>query len=280
MFDEPTNNQSQSTNNMPSGPKPIEPLAEDQGGPQPVPPAPSVETAEPQVMPKIEDLPKTTPPVNLPNLENTEDIFNETDTVPPPPAAPPSTPPPAGPSEPLTELPDDMEEDGGGSRKLFWVGLIVILIIIAGGGYYAYSKFFSESTPNIPFLNLNKEAPPVNQDQINQNTNNKEVNKNINTNVNSNENVNTNANTNVNKKSTVDSDKDGLTDDEEEQYGTDPFEPDSDGDGLYDREEVKVYHTNPLNPDTDGDGYLDGEEVENGYNPLGPGKLLELNFEE
>ena len=53
---------------------------------------------------------------------------------------------------------------------------------------------------------------------------------------------------------------------------------DSDGDGLFDREEVEVYHTNPLNPDTDGDGYVDGfQEVDKGYNPLGPGRLLDLN---
>lgn len=49
---------------------------------------------------------------------------------------------------------------------------------------------------------------------------------------------------------TIDSDNDGLTDNEETQYGTDP-----------------------KNPDTDGDGYKDGDEVKNGYNPAGPGKL-------
>ncbi len=73
-----------------------------------------------------------------------------------------------------------------------------------------------------------------------------------------------------------DSDGDGLTDDEERALGADPYLVDTDKDGLTDREEVKIYKTNPLNPDTDGDGYLDGEEVKNGYNPLGPGKLLQL----
>jgi len=47
---------------------------------------------------------------------------------------------------------------------------------------------------------------------------------------------------------------------------------DSDGDGLSDEEE-KIYGADPFNPDTDGDGYLDGVEVANGYNPLGAGKL-------
>lgn len=89
-----------------------------------------------------------------------------------------------------------------------------------------------------------------------------------------------------------DSDRDGLYDDEEEKYGTDPDNPDTDGDGLKDGEEVKTYFSNPLvvdsdadglndydevkkygtkpgNPDTDGDGLKDGDEVNiYGTNPL------------
>jgi hypothetical protein len=80
-------------------------------------------------------------------------------------------------------------------------------------------------------------------------------------------------NEDTNLKATIDSDKDGLTDEEELLYNTNPLNPDTDGDGLSDYEEVKIYNTDPLNPDTDGDGYLDGEEVNNGYNPNGPGKL-------
>jgi len=41
---------------------------------------------------------------------------------------------------------------------------------------------------------------------------------------------------------------------------------DYDHDGLADWEE-ELYGTDPNNPDTDGDGYLDGEEVASGYNP-------------
>jgi len=47
---------------------------------------------------------------------------------------------------------------------------------------------------------------------------------------------------------------------------------DSDNDGLSNSEEEK-YGTDPKNPDTDGDSYLDGAEVEAGYNPKGEGKL-------
>lgn len=42
---------------------------------------------------------------------------------------------------------------------------------------------------------------------------------------------------------------------------------DSDGDGLSDQEELAL-GTDPHNPDTDGDGYSDGVEVANGFDPL------------
>jgi len=52
---------------------------------------------------------------------------------------------------------------------------------------------------------------------------------------------------------------------------------DSDNDELTNYEEINVYGTDPYNPDTDGDGYQDGPEVRAGYNPNGPGKLEELS---
>jgi eukaryotic-like serine/threonine-protein kinase len=58
-----------------------------------------------------------------------------------------------------------------------------------------------------------------------------------------------------------DRDQDGLSDAQEEIVGTDPDNPDTDGDGLLDGEEVLTWGTNPLNRDTDGDGLLDGDEV-------------------
>lgn len=98
----------------------------------------------------------------------------------------------------------------------------------------------------------------------------------------------------------LDSDGDGLQDDVERKIGTDPFNPDTDGDGVTDWEEVYIYFTDPLNPDTDYDGVTDGEEVlvygtdplnrdtdsggvadgheviEDGTNPLDPGDDLML----
>ena len=68
-----------------------------------------------------------------------------------------------------------------------------------------------------------------------------------------------------------DPDQDGLINNEEAQVGTDPLNPDTDGDGLGDGEEVKTYGTNPLVPDTDSDGLGDGDEVRNRKtDPLNP----------
>lgn len=58
-----------------------------------------------------------------------------------------------------------------------------------------------------------------------------------------------------------DSDGDGLTNDEERALGTDPYDPDTDKDGLTDGAEVRKHKTDPLKADTDGDGLTDGDEV-------------------
>ena len=75
----------------------------------------------------------------------------------------------------------------------------------------------------------------------------------------------------------ADNDSDGLTNDEEKASGSDINDSDTDHDGLFDREEVKIYHTSLLDPDTDHDGFTDGTEVKNGFNPVGEGKLYDIN---
>ncbi len=67
----------------------------------------------------------------------------------------------------------------------------------------------------------------------------------------------------------VDSDMDRLPDaDETALHGTDPFNPDTDGDGLDDGTELlDIGCGGALTPDTDGDSIPDGEEVLEGTNP-------------
>ncbi|MCI5825380.1 MAG: YPDG domain-containing protein [Arcanobacterium sp.] len=81
----------------------------------------------------------------------------------------------------------------------------------------------------------------------------------------------------------LDDDGDGLTNDQEKKIGTDPKNPDTDGDGINDGDEVngsknpfkdhksdpngKPGNTDPLNPDSDGDGVKDGDEVNTKVDP-------------
>jgi len=102
---------------------------------------------------------------------------------------------------------------------------------------------------------------------------------------------------------TADCDGDGLSGNEEAEAGTDPENPDTDGDSIPDGQEVNIDGTDPLdscdglggtplgtddcdedglssveeasagtdpeNPDTDGDGIIDGQEINvDGTNPL------------
>lgn len=75
----------------------------------------------------------------------------------------------------------------------------------------------------------------------------------------------------------TDTDGDGLTDyDEVKLNNTDANKVDTDGDLLPDYDEVKIYRTDPNKVDTDGDTYDDGSEIKGGYNPLGAGKLIDV----
>jgi hypothetical protein len=58
----------------------------------------------------------------------------------------------------------------------------------------------------------------------------------------------------------TDDDNDGLTDIQEEVYGTISTKKDSDGDGIEDLKEIQI-GTNPNKKDTDGDGVEDGKDA-------------------
>ncbi len=78
----------------------------------------------------------------------------------------------------------------------------------------------------------------------------------------------------------VDTDGDGILDEDEISiYGTDPNKADTDGDGINDSQELALWGSNwnvdydgdglinLLDPDSDGDGYADGQEIDNGLDP-------------
>ncbi|MFA6533931.1 MAG: hypothetical protein WCT37_02030 [Patescibacteria group bacterium] len=191
---------------------------------------------------------------------NTEDIFSEVDQTPATPVRQPFNQPAV---PPAPGMPEPGFPSMGGGRpwlKIVLVVLIVLAVVVLGA---VAAKFLwpTGNTPAInstPTLNLNSainQEPALNLNQpiINQD----EVEPLINEPV----------------AAPLDSDSDGLTDADEIKYGTNPYLPDTDLDGLFDKEEIEIYKTNPLNADTDGDSYQDGAEVKGGYNPNGPGRL-------
>lgn len=154
---------------------------------------------------------------------------------------------------------------------------LVVIIVLGGvgyGGWYAYAKFVKNKQATVaPVVNVQQpvvEAPVV-----------PVVEKKPDIVVVPTTSVTSDVTAKMNNDKilfgeAVDSDKDGLDDVREKELGTNPFNADTDGDGLNDGDEVIIWKTNPLNPDTDGDGYKDGQEVRNGYNPLGSGKLFNV----
>lgn len=178
-----------------------------------------------------------------------------------------------------------------GSKAWLWV-LLVVLVVVAGGAA-AYYFFFlpSDTNTNVNTETTNTVSNQTSNTVVNRTSNTNTSNLNTGTEFTTNTNTsnanqatntsNTNTSTNQsnqnssaqNTNSNVDTDRDGITDTQEAALGTDPTLSDSDGDDLGDFKEVYIYNTDPLNPDSDGDGYLDGEEVNNGYSPLGSGRL-------
>lgn len=81
---------------------------------------------------------------------------------------------------------------------------------------------------------------------------------------------------NLHQSALDDPDKDGKTNNKEFEKGTDPNDPDTDGDGITDGEENKRTELNPTNtwdptdPDMDNDDKTDGEEDVAGTNHRDP----------
>lgn len=205
-----------------------------------------------------------------------EDVFAQTDAAAPqmtPPTMSTSVPPVATPATPAASMasapaPEPMKMAEPSEKRPFpWklVVLFVAIMAVVGLAFFLSMKILNSRTPVTPAAPVDTTQPaaqapaptaevPAATPPVEQTTP---------------------APTPV-VDATLDSDKDGLTDAREVQLGTDPKNPDTDSDGLFDKEEVDVYHTNPLNSDTDGDGFKDGAEVKNGYNPNGSGKLLQV----
>ncbi len=115
--------------------------------------------------------------------------------------------------------------------KALMVGLL-ILGVLGVGGFYGYQYLNREPSTE----NEVSDQPDINVPEVSQDAN-------------------------------VDTDKDGLTDEQEKLSATNPKKSDTDGDGLADGDEINVYLSDPLLVDTDSDGYEDGREAAGGYSP-------------
>lgn len=213
------------------------------------------------------------PPVPKPGVPApaVEDMFGETDKGFAPPRLPQQPGQPASPFRPAAPV-QDYSGDVFGGRQIGWKRflplIVAAVIVVAAIAVFAVLLSRPAKLPNIP---TNTNAPA-----------------NTNANANANQNIPP-ANVDVPAvepptttmpEAPVDSDGDGLTDDEEKDLGTSSNKADTDADGLTDRAEIQAYKTDPLNPDTDGDGYPDGEEVINGFDPALPGDARLFNFPE
>jgi len=207
--------------------------------------------------------------------QKAEDMFSEVETG----AGfnPPEKPNAFKPKEPAEQIEEYVEDDGHKAQKVFvLVAIILGVALIAVGGvwafrYYSVGEIFnSKEAVQEPSAETIKQedATPVKKIEAE--------------NIPAAEEETAPAATDEPQpeetltQDAVDTDQDGLSDEEENILGSKIDDTDSDDDGLFDREEVEVYDTNPSNPDTDGDTYTDGSEVAGGYNPNGDGKLYEI----
>lgn len=168
-----------------------------------------------------------------------------------------------------SRAPDVSEpEPATGHRTLTLVLLVLVLVIVGGGGFWVYANFVKAPATVSPEPVITQpaktETTPV------QNTEPEQTVTQDTTVI-----VSTTLEDSILEGQPLDTDADGLTDDQEKEKRTDPLSWDTDGDLLSDGDEVNTWQTNPLVADTDGDSYKDGDEIRNGYNPKGPGKLFQ-----
>jgi len=183
--------------------------------------------------------------------------------------------------------PLDMEPTSNNKSNLIIIVIVILGLAVLGGVYFAYTQLTKDKTENNPVTVTSNGTTKTNPATNNQAaTENEFVNSipgiNVSGEASSTDTDNlsevivvatSTTSTETETESIVDSDSDGLTDQEEARAGTNINVIDTDNDGLSDYEEVKIYRSNPLNTDTDEDGFLDGVEVKGGYDPNSTGKL-------
>lgn len=213
--------------------------------------------AAPKVTSPTDSAPAPAP--ETPKISSQPEAVSEVPT--PTPAEVPTQAPPSPPS--VEDRVAELRSSGG--EGIPWKSIVIIfaIIVVVGAAFFISMKILTSRTPTTPEAPVLEEVKEVEEVEEIEGVEKDEEEEVI-----------------EQEDDLTDSDKDGLTDVEEEEYGTSPRSEDTDGDGLFDYEEVNTWGSNPLKADTDGDGYLDGEEVDNGYDPNGGGSLLTVPSKE
>lgn len=244
-------------------------------------PASSEVPAPPTAAPAPPTAPSTPVADNNTKQSSVEDIFSDTDDP-----QKPAVFQPKGESGNDTATKEDEHSTENNTKKiLLLLGLFCGFIVICISGYYSYVKFIKGGDGKDETFIVDDgggtmqddtksddtkkdDTKPASDNKSDDNDNKKSDDKN--------DDKQDDENTgDVPEEADIveDSDGDGLSDAEENIFGTNINSSDTDADGLSDDQEVKIFKTDPLSPDTDNDGYLDGAEVKAGYNPKGEGAL-------
>lgn len=197
--------------------------------------------------------------------------------------SPKAPPPPATPLE-IHTMPDrflggssktggpSSNKPKGVSRKLIIALAIILFVGLGVAAAIMFTDVLNKNAANTNNANLVINTPVTNAN-LNQNMNlnaNANQNVNVNTNANLNANQNSNLNTNVNQNLNANANTNQNTNISSNPQAKSSV--DTDKDGLTDAEEA-IFSTNPSSQDSDGDGFIDGQEVKLGYHPNGPGKI-------
>lgn len=189
----------------------------------------------------------------------------------------------------------DLKDPNFGKIIFLIVGLVIVGGVVIGGSIFAYRNFFSENDSNSPINSFPTETQLIDTlDPLAPAPSPTETSSfpiaepsDMGDSIPPRETVSSSTaplttttgevlspfEENILFGSEVDTDEDGITDTEEQKLGTDPKNWDTDGDGLSDQIEIKIWESDPLNPDSDADGYEDGLEVRSGYSPVGNEKI-------
>ncbi|MFA5029694.1 MAG: hypothetical protein WC518_02990 [Patescibacteria group bacterium] len=195
--------------------------------------------------------------------------------------APSATPP----SQDIYVMPQKFHplQNRSSGKKLVIVFIVLIIVVAVSATYFFYDLWQRNQAKPLAVVNTNTNTNSniiINTNSLNSGLGNGNENNNTsNLNEAANENIETNLNgeINANVDNNINTNNKNNNTNETISLNPPPVSSDSDRDGLTDLEENAI-GTSPSLPDTDKDSYLDGSELVNGYDPLKSGGAAKLSL--